>query len=148
MNAGFYKNNFGELLYGPTFVSGPGFDINLENKDTYTYPVQGWYWFDTLDQACEFFQLDITKYQDETNMPTPTYPPSKSWSSFEFLNKFTIPEMVGIIQSTDPYIKIFLLKLGAVTKVDQDHVDTLQAMEYLVGNGYITDARRIEILEL
>jgi hypothetical protein len=148
MESGFYKNNFGELIYGPNFVCGPGFNLEKELKNTYTYPVNGFYWFDSLEDACNFFELDITKYQDESNMPTPTYPPPKSWSSFEFLNKFTLPEMAGIVSSNDPIIKIFLLKLGAVTTVEQNHVDTLQAMNYLVSTGFITEDRKNEILEL
>lgn len=54
--AGFYKND-GQLLYGPNSVTGPSFDLIKEDRHLYTYPVDGWYWFDSADAALEFFEL-------------------------------------------------------------------------------------------
>lgn len=53
--SGFYKNNEGELLYGPNFVFGPfgQYTLKKETKDDYTYPVEGWYWFDSEVEAKE-----------------------------------------------------------------------------------------------
>lgn len=39
------------LLTAPNFVAGPGFELQAEMHDTYSYPVDGWYWFDSLDAA-------------------------------------------------------------------------------------------------
>ena len=47
----FYKRKNEELLVAPNFVHAPGYSLTAEQKDTYTYPVDGWRWFDTLDQA-------------------------------------------------------------------------------------------------
>ena len=47
----FYKRDGEELLVAPNFVRAPTFDLFAEDKDTYTYPVEGWTWYDTLDQA-------------------------------------------------------------------------------------------------
>jgi hypothetical protein len=45
--AGFYKKDEnGEWLYAPNFVYSPNFELVKENKDTYTYPVDGWNWYD------------------------------------------------------------------------------------------------------
>lgn len=60
---GFYKvdETSGELLSGPNFVYGPFLDYVLlaEEKDEYltlgVLPIDGWYWFDTDEQAREFF---------------------------------------------------------------------------------------------
>ena len=49
--SGFYKNDEGALLFAPTQVSGPGFDLYILNKDIYTYPIEGWYYFDSEDEA-------------------------------------------------------------------------------------------------
>lgn len=50
--SGFYKlDPSGELLHGPNFVYGPDFTLLRELKDTYSYPVNGWSWFDTFEQA-------------------------------------------------------------------------------------------------
>ncbi len=47
----FYKREGEELLQAPTFVVGPGIDVSIENHSEHTYPIEGWYWFDTLDEA-------------------------------------------------------------------------------------------------
>ncbi len=56
---GFYKLDT-DLLYAPNFVYG-GYDayqLLKENKETYTYPVDGWYWFNTEEEAKTFFNLN------------------------------------------------------------------------------------------
>lgn len=55
----FYKKIEDELLSAPTFVHGPDFQLTLENKDEHTYPVDGWYWFDNLEEALLFFTKPI-----------------------------------------------------------------------------------------
>jgi len=47
----FYKREGEELLQAPTFVVGPGIDVSVENHSEHTYPIEGWHWFDTLDEA-------------------------------------------------------------------------------------------------
>ena len=59
---GFYKNDGGTLLYASKFVINKNYELHIEQKDTYTYPVVGWYYFNTLEAACIFFELDITPY--------------------------------------------------------------------------------------
>lgn len=52
MDAGFYKFSMTDgLQYAPNFIAGPGFDITSETHSKFTYPVNGWYWFDTLTDA-------------------------------------------------------------------------------------------------
>ena len=51
----FYKKTTEELLVAPNFVMGPGFELRAEQRAEYTYPVDGWYWFDTLDEAIAAF---------------------------------------------------------------------------------------------
>lgn len=53
----FFKNDDGVLLEGPNFVYAPTFTLLAEFKDTYLFPQDGWTWFDTEDQAREFFGL-------------------------------------------------------------------------------------------
>ena len=38
-------------MQAPTFVQGPDYSLTIENHSEHTYPVDGWYWFDTLDKA-------------------------------------------------------------------------------------------------
>lgn len=88
MKDGFYKHVANTLAYGATFIHSPNYELRVEQKDTYTFPVDGWYWFDTLEEACSFFNLDIADYQkspEETsnsvslnlppiNLPLPSLP--------------------------------------------------------------------------
>lgn len=47
----FYKREKDELHVAPLFVAGPGFELTAESKYQHSYPVEGWYWFETLDEA-------------------------------------------------------------------------------------------------
>lgn len=47
----FFKRDGEEILSAPTFVSGPDYELAAAQKDTYTYPVHGWFWFDSMDAA-------------------------------------------------------------------------------------------------
>jgi len=45
--SGFYKQAVdGAWMRAPNFVYGFNFELIKENKDTYTYPVDGWTWYD------------------------------------------------------------------------------------------------------
>ena len=69
--SGFYKNENGELFYGKNFVYGVNFsNLIREEKDQYTYPFGGWYWFDSEDQARQFFNLP-----KDNNLPDLLPPP-------------------------------------------------------------------------
>lgn len=54
---GFYKWNTAELLFSQ-YVFGPDFNLFLEDKDLYTYPDHGWYYFDTRAEALDFFGIE------------------------------------------------------------------------------------------
>jgi hypothetical protein len=59
--SGFYKVDLsGVVIYGPNFVCGPfdHYKLLKDEKDTYMYPIDGWYWFDTEQKAYEFFQIE------------------------------------------------------------------------------------------
>jgi hypothetical protein len=49
----YYKREGEELIVAPNGVDGPGYSLTPENYSEHTYPVSGWYWFDTLDQALD-----------------------------------------------------------------------------------------------
>ena len=55
-NEGFYKMD-SELLYAPNSVEGTGFCLYKENKDSYTYPVEGWYWLNNKIEVYAQFNL-------------------------------------------------------------------------------------------
>lgn len=55
--SGFYKMDSGELLYGPNFVLNKDFELRRETHATHEYPVDGWSWFDSEDDAVTFFNI-------------------------------------------------------------------------------------------
>ena len=58
--SGFYINDEGVLRHAPNFVLGQyqRFELRRETKDSNTYPVEGWHWFDSEKEAKRFFNLD------------------------------------------------------------------------------------------
>lgn len=58
--SGFYKVQEDSLFYGPNAVYNVNFTLLKDLHETYTYPVDGWYWFETEELAREFFELPET----------------------------------------------------------------------------------------
>lgn len=56
--SGFYKNDDGYVLHGPNFVLNANYELKRETKDNHSYPTDGWYWFDTIEDAYSFFGLE------------------------------------------------------------------------------------------
>jgi len=65
MNPGFYKLTDDGLLYGPNAIYSPIYTLLIADKDNYSYPVDGWYYFDNDDEAYTFFNLTKQK----SNLP-------------------------------------------------------------------------------
>jgi hypothetical protein len=55
--SGFYKKEDDGFLYGKVVLNA-NYELRSESKDQYTYPVEGWYWFDTEEEAKRFFNLN------------------------------------------------------------------------------------------
>jgi len=47
----FYKREGEDLQIAPNFVYGPNLELKAETHGDHVYPVEGWYWFDSLDDA-------------------------------------------------------------------------------------------------
>ena len=43
-------------IFGSEVLSAE-YQLLTEDKDTYTYPIDGWYWFNSDEEAREFFNL-------------------------------------------------------------------------------------------
>ena len=55
--SGFYKLDGEVLLYGPNFVLNANYELRKETHTDHTYPVDGWYWFDSEQEAKDFFGI-------------------------------------------------------------------------------------------
>lgn len=58
----FYKYD-GELFEAPSAVESAEFSLYAEFYEQYSYPVMGWYWFDTREEALAFFDLPAEQVQ-------------------------------------------------------------------------------------
>jgi hypothetical protein len=56
--SGFYKLD-GSLLYGPNYVLNADYKLFRETRDDHSYPVDGWHWFYTEEEARLFFDLPL-----------------------------------------------------------------------------------------
>jgi hypothetical protein len=65
---GFYKLSDSKLLYAPNWVINANYELRRETHEQNTYPVGGWYWFDTLEEACVFFEINIDDYLPEEKL--------------------------------------------------------------------------------
>jgi len=66
---GFYKLDGEDLLHGPNFVLAGSYNLYVEEKETYIYPVGGWYWFDAESAARVFFGLPELEINIEEGNP-------------------------------------------------------------------------------
>ena len=63
MSAGFYALLGEQVHYAPNFVFTPNYALIKEDKDEYLlldiFPMDGWYWFDSKEEAEAFFGQKI-----------------------------------------------------------------------------------------
>lgn len=55
--SGFYAFFDDQLLHGPNLVEGPGFALYRDTRNLHTYPVNGWWWFDSREEAMNHFGI-------------------------------------------------------------------------------------------
>ena len=70
----FYKKTENEILKGELLVATPNYSLYAKDKDNYTYPIDGWRWFDTDEDAESFYGVPIDP-DDVVEVVKP--PPSK-----------------------------------------------------------------------
>ena len=57
---GFYKlevDTKGSVMIHGTNLLNKDYTLDISQKDTYTYPVDGWTYFDTFSGACQHFSV-------------------------------------------------------------------------------------------
>jgi hypothetical protein len=59
--AGFYKYESQTLHYGPNYVYDENYALVKEHIESYlagdVFPVDGWYWFDSREEALAYFGI-------------------------------------------------------------------------------------------
>jgi hypothetical protein len=64
---GFYKLEMGakrSVMLFTTHLENKDYVLDIDLKDTYAYPVDGWRCFDNLSEACEFYNIDEEEYRE------------------------------------------------------------------------------------
>lgn len=67
----------------------------------------------------------------ETEVEDPIIPPAVTISVTDFKKLFTFTEKVGIVQSTDPGVRVFWDELNTAAAVTLTDADTINGVEYL-----------------
>jgi hypothetical protein len=62
---GFYKYQDEQLFCAAHIVEGQGILLMCEQKDQYEYSIDGWHWFDSEEEAVEYFGISIEKTNTE-----------------------------------------------------------------------------------
>lgn len=64
---GFYKLEVGAeesvMIHGTNLVN-KNYTLEISQKDTYTYPVDGWTYFDTFSEACQHFNVSEEEHKE------------------------------------------------------------------------------------
>ena len=58
---GFYKLEVGakmSVMVFATHLEHKSYTLDISLKETYIYPLDGWRCFNTLSEACEFYNID------------------------------------------------------------------------------------------
>ena len=64
---GFYKLELGakrSVMLFATHLEHKDYTLDINLKETYTYPLDGWRCFNTLSEACEFYNIDEEEYKE------------------------------------------------------------------------------------
>ena len=87
---------------------------------------------------------DVDRWVVYTGADIPA--PSRVLSIQVFRNRFTDPELAGIVASANASVRVLLLKLTTRLEVDLNDPQVIGGMALLVSQGLLTAARRDAIL--
>ena len=145
MTSGFYsKDMYGSLEYAPNSVHAPTFTLLKENKDTYNYPVEEWYWFDTREEAVSFFEPSPTDFEIVAKNPN-----DKRFITYDdFISLFTAEEQDLLLQeqAQNQILYMYLTALSTQVKFSKEEQVVKDMLTLLVKWNIITNERKQEIL--
>ena len=121
----FYKKTKDEILNGEN-ISTPLATLKVEDKDSYEYPQDGWYWFDTFDEALTYFA--------STNFGTILTPRQARWILLDEGLLDAVEEIVKLNRKYDIYWEYateirredsILLQLAAALGITDEKLDEM-----------------------
>ena len=124
--SGFYKRDGDALLFAPNWIQSKGYTLIRADKDKYTYPVDGWSWFDDADAAYTTNKLPIPNDGDiaiQTQIAS-----NVDWGGF-----------ISHLDSTGIYEQMLKVDFSVAT-------DAFQAISFIMGGIAVVDnIRQINI---
>lgn len=115
----FFKKESEDLINGGELISTPHVTLTKETKDEYTYPQDGWYWFDTLDEALVFFAEMGSNNNDSI---TPLQAELQ-------LHKIGLLNRVKQMVASDPVVEIYWSRAQKFYKTDTILLSMATALE-------------------
>jgi hypothetical protein len=68
MEEGYYKLQDNNLIFAPQGVRSATYLLLPNEHQNHTYPVDGWYWFTTLQEAADFYGYPVEAFQEGSEM--------------------------------------------------------------------------------
>ena len=143
----FYKLIGDTLHCGPNFIHAPGYSLLADQHGAYTYPVDGWYWFDTPTGA-------------QAALLSSVGAPAGVITKLAFRNRFTMVEKVAIeiAQLDNPsatmperaqaaMLRASQADVAAAQYVNLSRVDTRGGVQALEAGGLLAAGRALAILD-
>ena len=144
----FYKKDTQSVMSTGT-VAGLGYALSEVNHASYVYPVDGWYWYATMDDALIAFSAPLVKPGAEFHI-----------TNLAFRNRFTQAEKVAMeISSLDvptattaarqqaAGLRVNLADSAAAVFIDLKRVDTRAGVIQLETLGVLAAGRALIILD-
>jgi phosphoglycerate-specific signal transduction histidine kinase len=143
----FYKLDENATLQTANQVFAPEITLVEEDKNLYTYPQYGWYWFENLEQAVEALKLKVISIENSNTEATE--PDNKYITKLAFRNRFTNAEKLALYTAAESNVqlKVFLDDLAAATFVDLTRPDTIAGINFLETVSLLAEGRAVKILD-
>lgn len=110
---GFYKKDNQEILFAPNIVEGPDYILLIQNYTEYTYPVEGWIYATSLDDAIQRFAATPTVSPDFHLLPENIYLATGNEDEIEF-NK--LATLIGLAISQNQLSELTPLSIKDSSK--------------------------------
>lgn len=98
-NQGFYKKEDTEILYAPNIVEGPSYVLVIADKDKYNYPVDGWIYAESLDDAIAYFAANNDSQIDPFDVQPENYKLAANKNDETEFNKLITLLTLGLQQN-------------------------------------------------
>ena len=110
---GFYKYENGTLAFASIGIYKPNMTYLVSQHTTYTYPIDGWYYCSSFNNALEFFGLELKEDGDLQELPV------KIWQVKELVSKYVLKSDI----TADEYER--LISIYPEWQPDEDLTDIL-----------------------